>query len=110
MQGSESPCDWLSTTAAKRRARCGHSFISETVLSFLQVTGRRPAPERPDKSSGCNWRSVPITQQHRTVWYRPGLPADIVPDSGSTSILLGLGFFGIILVTHCLDRNVRRHY
>ena len=40
----------------------------------------------------------------------PGLPADIVPDTGSTAILLGLGFFGIILVTHCLDRNVRRHY
>ena len=40
----------------------------------------------------------------------PGLPANIVPDTGSTAILLGLGFFGIILVTHCLDRNVRRHY
>jgi VPDSG-CTERM motif len=40
----------------------------------------------------------------------PGLPTDIVPDTGSTAILLGLGFFGIILVTHSLDRNVRRHY
>jgi len=40
----------------------------------------------------------------------PGLPADIVPDTGSTAILLGLGFFGIILVTHCLEQNVRRHY
>jgi VPDSG-CTERM motif len=36
----------------------------------------------------------------------PGLPTDIVPDTGSTAILLGLGFFGIILVTHCLGRNV----
>ena len=35
----------------------------------------------------------------------PGLPADIVPDTGSTAILLGFGFFGIILVTRCLDRN-----
>jgi hypothetical protein len=40
----------------------------------------------------------------------PGLPADIVPDTGSTAILLGLGFFGIILVTRCLGRNVRRRY
>ena len=40
----------------------------------------------------------------------PGLPADIVPDTGSTAILLGLGFVGIILMTHCLDRNVRRQY
>jgi hypothetical protein len=40
----------------------------------------------------------------------PGLPTDIVPDTGSTAILLGLGFFGIILVTHCWGRNVRRHY
>jgi hypothetical protein len=24
--------------------------------------------------------------------------------------LLGLGFFGIILVTHCLDRTARRQY
>jgi hypothetical protein len=40
----------------------------------------------------------------------PGLSADIVPDSGSTAILLGLGIVGIILITHCLDRNTRRHY
>jgi hypothetical protein len=40
----------------------------------------------------------------------PGLPPDIVPDTGSTAILLGLGFVGIILFTHCLDRNTRRHY
>ena len=40
----------------------------------------------------------------------PGLTADIVPDTGSTGILLGLGFFGIILVTHCLDRTARRQY
>jgi VPDSG-CTERM motif len=40
----------------------------------------------------------------------PGLPADIVPDSGSTAILLGLGFVGIILFTRRLDRNTRRHY
>jgi hypothetical protein len=40
----------------------------------------------------------------------PGLPTDIVPDTGSTAILLGLGFVGIILFTHCLDRNTRRHY
>lgn len=40
----------------------------------------------------------------------PGLPTDIVPDTGSTAILLGLGFVAIILFTHCLDRNTRRHY
>ena len=40
----------------------------------------------------------------------PGLPADLVPDPGTTAILLGLGFVGIILVTHCLNRNARRHY
>lgn len=40
----------------------------------------------------------------------PGLPTNIVPDTGSTAILLGLGFFGIILVTHCLDRTARRQY
>jgi hypothetical protein len=40
----------------------------------------------------------------------PRLPADIVPDTGSTDILFGLGFFGIILVTHCLDRTARRQY
>jgi hypothetical protein len=40
----------------------------------------------------------------------PGLPPDIVPDTGSTAILLGLGFVGIILFTRCRDRNTRRHY
>lgn len=40
----------------------------------------------------------------------PGLPTDIVPDSGSTAALLGLGFLGIILFAHRLDRNTRRHY
>ena len=40
----------------------------------------------------------------------PSLPPDIVPDIGSTAILLGLGFVGIILFTHCLDRNIRRHF
>jgi hypothetical protein len=40
----------------------------------------------------------------------PGVPTDIVPDTGGTAILLGLGFVGIILFTHCLDRNTRRHY
>jgi hypothetical protein len=40
----------------------------------------------------------------------PGLPTDIVPDTGSTAILLGLGFVGTILFTHCLNRNTRRHY
>jgi hypothetical protein len=40
----------------------------------------------------------------------PGLPTDIVPDTGSTAILLGLGFVGIILFTHCLNRITRHHY
>jgi hypothetical protein len=40
----------------------------------------------------------------------PGVPTDIVPDTGGTAILLGLGFVGIILFTNCLDRNTRRHY
>ena len=40
----------------------------------------------------------------------PGLPKDIVPDSGSTAILLALAFVGIILFTQSLDRNTRRHY
>jgi hypothetical protein len=40
----------------------------------------------------------------------PGLPKDVVPDSGSTAILLGLGFGGIILFTHSLGRNPRRHF
>jgi hypothetical protein len=40
----------------------------------------------------------------------PGVPADIVPDTGSTAILLGLGFVGIILFTRRLDLNTRRHY
>ena len=39
----------------------------------------------------------------------PGLPADIVPETGSTAILLGMSFLAIILFAHRLHRNKRRY-
>ncbi|SRR6266704_4749759 len=68
---------------------------------------RQNVPTNPAAVTGGQFRLLSNTGPFGI---GPGLPADIVPDTGSTAILLGLGFFGIILVTHCLDRNVRRHY
>ena len=39
----------------------------------------------------------------------PGLPANIVPETGSTAILLGMSFLAIILFAHRLHRNTRRY-
>ena len=76
-------------------------------LDFYDVHFGLTFPTNPAVVTGGQFRLLSNTGPFGI---GPGLPADIVPDTGSTGILLGLGFFGIILVTHCLDRNVRRHY
>jgi hypothetical protein len=76
-------------------------------LDFYDVHFDLTFPTNPAVVTGGQFRLLSNTGPFGI---GPGLPADIVPDTGSTAILLGLGFFGIILVTHCLGRNVRRHY
>src|SRR5260370_29961472 len=76
-------------------------------LDFYDVHFDLTFPTNPAVVTGGQFRLLSNTGPFGI---GPGLPADIVPDTGSTAILLGLGFVGIILMTHRLDRNVRRHY
>ena len=76
-------------------------------LDFYDVHFELTFPTNPAVVTGGQFRLLSNTGP---LGIGPRLPADIVPDTGSTGILLGLGFFGIILVTHCLDRTARRQY
>jgi len=76
-------------------------------LDFYDVHFELTFPTNPAVVTGAQFRLLSNTGPFGI---GPGLPTNIVPDTGSTAILLGLAFFGIILTTHCLGRNVRRQY
>ena len=96
------------------RASSDNGFISVDLLSqvnrpidFYGVHYDLKFPTNPAVITGGQFH---LLSDGGPFGLGPGLPPDIVPDTGSTAILLGLGFVGIILFTHCLNRNTRRHY
>ena len=97
------PAETLGRSSSSSAMTVG--LISPTVsrpIDFYGVHLDLTFPTNPAVVTGGQFELVSNTGPFGI---GPGLPADIVPDTGSTAILLGLGFFGIILGTHCLDRN-----
>ena len=101
------PSETLGSASSSNSLSVGLSPTVGRPLDFYDVHFDLTFPTNPAVVTAGQFRLLSNTGPFGI---GPGLPADIVPDTGSTAILLGLGFFGIILVTHCLDRNVRRHY
>ena len=101
------PSETLGSASSSNSLSVGLSPTVGRPLDFYDVHFDLTFPTNPGVVTEGQFRLLSNTGPFGI---GPGLPADIVPDTGSTAILLGLGFFGIILVTHCLDRNVRRHY
>jgi hypothetical protein len=75
-------------------------------IDFYGVHYDLTFPTNPEVVTGGQFRLV---SDSGPFGLGPGLPTDIVPDTGSTAILLGLGFVAIILFRPSLDRNTRRH-
>jgi len=48
---------------------------------------------RSQDAVGCNWRSVPIIQRHRTVWYRPRSARRHCSGHGKHRYFARVGFF-----------------
>jgi VPDSG-CTERM motif len=101
------PSETLGSASSSNSLSVGLSPTVGRPLDFYDVHLDLTFPTNPGVVTEGQFRLLSNTGPFGI---GPGLPADIVPDTGSTAILLGLGFFGIILATHCLDRNVRRHY
>jgi hypothetical protein len=101
------PPETLGSSSSNGSMSVGLSPTVGRPIDFYGVHLDLTFPTNPALVTGGQFRLLSNTGPFGI---GPGLPADIVPDSGTTALLLGLAFVGIILITHCLDLNARRHY